>query len=289
MKTVKLTKGTVVYKIVFFIVFLIFLAYAISFIFPIFWLVVSSLSSKKEYQAALSFFPSVIQWGNYAKALSAISFHGHSFFEMSFNSLWYSLGGAFLGIATSTCFSYVISKYRFFGRKILYALAIFVMLVPIVGSFASQYRLYKVLGLLNSPTILIAFTSGFGMNFLVMTASFDNLSWNYAEAAFIDGAGHFSVFLMIMLPQIFAPFSALFIVSFIENWNDYMSPFLFMRELPTLSTGLYLYEQEIANDFSLSMPIYFAGVVLCVIPALVLFLVFQNTIMDMTVSGGVKE
>jgi ABC-type glycerol-3-phosphate transport system permease component len=69
-----------------------------------------------------------------------------------------------------------------------------------------------------------------------------------------------------------------------------MSPLIFIPKLPTLATGLYVYESLNSRKIDeMNMPIYFSGIVICMLPVLMLFLVFQNTIMEISMSGGVKE
>lgn len=275
--------------VVFTIAFVFFALYTLSILFPLIWLVVTSVKDLEGYYST-SFFPEGTWFfTNYIQAFKDLEINKVMPYEMLINSLWYSVGGAILGVAVSACFAYVVSKYRFFGRRVLYAIAIVVMLIPIVGALPSQYKLYSQLNMINSPLILLCFTSGFGLNFLVMKACFDNLSWSYAEAAFVDGATHSRVFFTVMLPQVLPTIAALFIVAFIGTWNDYMGPLVFLPKLPTLSTGLFLYQEKNFDKPNMSKPVFFAGVTLCMLPVLILFLAFQNTIMDISISGGVKE
>ena len=81
--------------------------------------------------------------------------------------------------------------------------------------------------------------------------------------------------------------ASLGIVAFISTWNDYMNPILFLESFPTMSMGLYIYQQETMQQ-GVNIPILFAGVVMSVIPVLTLFIVFQNSIMSLTLGGGLK-
>ena len=283
-------KNTTVQNIVLWSVFVLFALYAISIVVPIFWMIMNSLKTAPEYRTG-QFFPGGLEFANFSEAFNVFydEYTGVDLFGMIFNSIWYSVGGALLGVICSTFVAYSISKYRFVGRKLLSAIAIAVMIIPIVGALPSQYSVFETLQMTNSPLILLSMTSGFGMNYLVMLAAFDNLSWDYAEASFMDGAGHMRVFIQVMLPQVMPIFTALFLVAFIGIWNDYMSPLIFMPDIPMLATSLYEFKSLFKKDMDLSMPVYFTGVFLCFIPAFVLFMVFQNTIMDISLSGGVKE
>lgn len=70
-----------------------------------------------------------------------------------------------------------------------------------------------------------------------MYGFFKNVSWTYAEAAFVDGGGHFTVFFRIMLPLAIGPIVTLFVVSAIGHWNDYMTMILYIPSYPTLASG----------------------------------------------------
>ena len=165
-------------------------------------------------------------------------------------------------------------------------MVLLVMMIPVMGSFTAQYKLYTKLNLVNSPLILITSASGFGGTFLYVYSFFKTVSWNYAEAAFIDGAGPFTVFYKIMLPMVMPMLLAFFVMGFVGAWNDVQGPLTWLEELPTLSYGIYAYEQ-MAKYFA-NQPIYFSGVILSIIPVVILFILFQNAIMNNVSIGGLK-
>ena len=80
---------------------------------------------------------------------------------------------------------------------------------------------------------------------------------------------------------------AIFIIQFIGIWNDYMTPMLYLRKQPTLSYGIYMFEQMMQYQGA-NYPIYFAGVIMSLIPIIILFITFQKTLMENTVAGGLK-
>ena len=102
----------------------------------------------------------------------------------------------------------------------------------------------------------------------------------------IDGAGHFRTFIKVMMPQALGVIMALVLVAFIGQWNDYMFPILFLKDWPTLSSGLYIYQIEQVR--STNYPVLFAGLIISILPVLALYILFQNTLLDMTMSGGLK-
>ena len=268
------------------IVFTIFVLYTLTLVLAMVWAILASLKGNLEYKQGGSIFPKEWLFSNYVDAFKQVSANGKNMFVMLWNSIWYSFGGAALGVITSTVTAYVVAKYKFPGRSLIYGIALVTMMIPIVGSFPSQYLVYSALRILDSPLLLITKAAGFGFNFVVLYAFFKTLSWTYAEAGFIDGASHMRVFLKIMLPQALPVMGSLFIVSVVQLWNNYMEPILFLQSFPTLSSGLYIFQLEMSRDFN--YPLLFAGLIVSVIPVIIIFVCFQNTMMESMSVGGIK-
>ena len=267
-------------------VFVLFALYTFTLVYAMLWALGTSLKGQMEYWTNINGFPKEWKFSNYIDAFTAVQANEKNMLVMLFNTVWYSCGGAALGVIASAMTSYVVAKYRFPGRRFLYGMALVTMMIPIVGSYPSQYRVYDALGILDTPFLLVTKFAGFGFNFMVVYAFFKTLSWTYAEAGFIDGAGHLRVFLKIMLPQALPVMGSLFIISTVGLWNDYMEPILFLQSYPTLSSGLYIFQLEMTRG--INYPLLFAGLIVSVIPVIVIFVCFQNTMMNSMSVGGLK-
>ena len=266
--------------------FILLAFYAFTLIYAMGWAVLSSLKTQMEFSTNLVGLPKEWKFDNYLQAFRSVQAGGHNMFEMFFNSIWYSCGGALLGVIASAMVAYVVAKYEFPGRGLVYAVALVTMMIPVVGSFPSQYRMYSQLGILDSPLLLVTKFSGFGFNFVMLYSFFKTLSWTYAEAGFIDGASHLKVFLKVMLPQALPVMGSLFLVATVQLWNEYMEPNLFLQSHPTLSSGLYIFQLEMTRGTN--YPLLFAGLIVSVIPVIILFAKFQNTMMESMSMGGLK-
>lgn len=284
MKKRKMSGGE---RAVFIVIFVIFAVYAAYILYPFFFALNGSL--KENGRAFLADTVSVswpLHFGNYIKAFTELETAGNSFFRMIVNSVWVAGASTFLSMLSSTVVAYVLCKYKFPGRGFLYSLILVVMMLPIYGALPARYRLLSQLGWLNSPLYVLSAANGFDFAFLVAYSFFKGVSWNYAEAAFIDGAGHFKVFLQIMLPMALPAITAITITTFIGAWNAYEAPLLYLPQMPTLAAGLYAYNVKMV--YMANQPIYFAGVILSLIPVVGIFLAFQNTIMSKVYTGGLK-
>ena len=205
--------------------------------------------------------------------------------KMFFNSILYAGLMSLFCVATQVITAYAVAKYNFKGKNIIYAVAIIVMILPIIGSLASEVQIADAFGFRNSVLGVCLMRCKYtGIYFLVFYATFKSLSWSYAEAAQIDGASHFGTFFHIMLPLIKGTIFAVFILLFIEHWNDYYTPLVFLPEKPTLSYGLFTFQDDNAG----SIPLQFSACFLASIPILLVFIAFKDKIMGNVTMGGIK-
>ena len=277
-------------NVTFVIVFIVFAIYAATVIYALFWLLSNSFKTVAEWDANKFDLPKAFLKGNpianYVSAWKELNLDGVGIPGMRTNSVWYSVGGAFIGAWFCCMTAYIISKYNFIGKKAIYAVAIFQMILPIVGNLPATYKMYNDLHITNSPLLLIVNAGGLGGNFLILYAAFQGVSDSYMDAARIDGAGQYSVFFKIMLPQVFPAMFAIMLMGFIGTWNVYMGPLLYLEDFPTLATGLMVFEQEMVYD--VNMPVFFAGSMLLIVPTLALFAAFSDKILTSVSMGGLK-
>lgn len=275
---------------------LIPLLWGLLFVLMILWGVGISLADENWYlDNSSAFFPLKIDFSNYAKAMEKFTFESYingelvttNYFTLILNSLWFSIGMTATKMISTVFFAYAVAKFEFPGRKFLYAFIVLQMMMPIYGQTAANYQLLDNLRLVDSPLFLIGQGAGHGMYFLIVYAFFRNLPAGYAEAAKIDGAGPFTIFFKVMLPQARPIIVSLSVMQFIAAWNSYDVPLLYLPSYPTLSTALYLYKDNMFQ-LGLSTPTYFAGMLISIIPVAVLFLIFNKQIMNNISIGGMK-
>lgn len=275
------------------IFYLIFWVYSVAFLFFVFWAFYNSFKpSDEEFLTHMLDFPFVWRFQNYIDAYSYTTDKdsGVGFIGMFVNSIWFAGGSAFLTTLMHAITGYIFAKYTFPGQKIAFRIILISIALPIVGSLPSLYKVIYALNIQESPLILVMYLSGFGSNFLIMYAFFRSVSRTYMEAAEIDGANRFQIFFRIMLPMCAGPFLSLFLLTFIAQWNNYETPILFLRSMPTLSSGLYAFSENIKFDHSMinGRPLFFAGILMASLPVIVLVAIFGDKIMKNVNMGGIK-
>lgn len=276
------------------VLYMIVTIYCLSMIYVLLFGFVNSLKDATDYEWNNPFGLPSKEFGwhfdNYAKVLSdfkVFTLGGNEVYlmQMFFNSLFYAVLMSLFCMATQIITAYAIAKYDFKGKSVLYGVAVVVMLLPIIGSLASEVQMAEAFNFRNNLIGVCIMKCKYpGLYFLVFYATFKGLSWTYAEAAQIDGAGHFRVFIEIMLPLIKSTVFAVFILLFIEYWNDYYTPMVFLPESPTMSYGLFLFQ----TDNKASTPVQLASCLMACLPILVVFVAFKDKIMSNVTMGGIK-
>ena len=273
------------YKVVKWIVFAIFVLYAISLLAPFLWMLLNTFKSNGEYNAGNFFgFPKEWKFDNIIEVLK-FEIQGQTVLSMLLMSIVTTVLGTVINVGLSAISAYCVAKYNFPGKKLILGAAIFTMVVPIVGTLPAQVKMMDFLRINNSLIgVLFLYSGCFGFNFIMLHSSFETISWSYAEAAQIDGANRFQILFRVMLPLAKGPIIAVSILQAIVIWNDYSTPFLFMGNLKTLGIGLQKLKTAAIGNY----PLQFAGVMVAVIPIAILFACFQKTIIKNTVAGGLK-
>ena len=269
----------------------IFFIYSLSLLYPFLYAFLSSVRDPWDFLNDRVAFPETFDLSNYVKAFTEFNVYGVNFIEMFINSVLYTLFGTLMAITSSTLTSYVIAKYKFRIRGFLYGLAIFIMIVPIVGSQAAEIKLAQELHLYNSMIGMWIMRANFlGLYFLVFYAVFKSMPKGYYEASRIDGANDMQVMLKVALPLVKFTFFSIFLILFIEYWNDYLIPNLYLPNYKTLSLALFhqAQSQELENTKISRVPYVMASVLCVTVPVIIIFAIFSKRLMGNMSVGGLK-
>ena len=282
-------KRSVSERIIYAFVFILFSAFALSYLYIFFWGIMSSLKDHASIILEPFALPEKPNWRVFYEVFKEFSVNDSGFWEMTFNSLWFSVIPAAGGILFCAMLSYVTTKYKFFGARAYYFVSFVVMLLPIYSSGGAAYKLIYNLGLTNSYAYVLLGFGGLGATYMFFAAFYRNLSWSYAEAAFIDGANDWQVFFVIMLPQSITMLGALFLITWMGAWNSYDAQLLYLPEIPTLSVGIYLYDFMMRYNPAKGRSYLIAACMISCLPTLVMFICFNNVMMSNVSLGGIKE
>ena len=213
--------------------------------------------------------------------------------QMALNTIAYSVGCSLSKVIVTCVVAYLCARYDNWFSKIVYNLVIVTMIIPIVGSQAAEIQMAKELYLYDQIWGMWMMRANFlGMYFLVFHSVFKSMPAGYYEAAKIDGANDWQIMVRIALPLVKFTFLSIFLIIFIEYWNDYLIPNLYLPSYKTLSLALYQQSQgqELKGDMThlQHVPYIMSTVLLVTIPVIVLFSVFSERLMGNLSVGGLK-
>lgn len=211
------------------------------------------------------------------------------FLRWLLNSVVLSVGTMVIAMGTSVLASYAFSRFRFAGKAASMQILLLLNAFPQILSMFAIFRLFRLLGLLDSHAGLIFVYAGSMCIFSIwnMKGYFDSIPIEIEEASKIDGASNFQLIVRIILPLARPAIIVTAVMVLIFVWNEYLfaTTFMMKEESYTLAGGLY---QLQANDYSRSWPLFSAAAILVSLPILIIFFCFQKYMVSGLTAGGVK-
>ena len=257
--------------------------FALLWIFPIYWGIVTSLKPEDEVvRPVIELWPENITFEHYSNAL--------------FNTqlgLWYlnsvavAVGVTIITIVSSMLCGYVISQLQFPGRKLLWWLILASFMVPIQTLIISHFELIAGLGLLNTWAGIILPQLIHPVIIIVYKQFFDNVPKDFREAAVMDNASELRILLKVFIPMNWGITTALAIVVFIWTWNAFLWPFLAVTqsEMMTVPVGI----TQVNDNFGVYYARQLAAAILAGLPVALTYLIFQRQVTQaITLSAGIK-
>jgi len=278
------------------IALIIMILFTISLTIPVLWAIITSFKSNLDFIRNPFGLPKKWMWKNFITVFEKMYITQDMesgsrpvyLPELFFNSFIWSIGSAIPTIMSRCMVAYVVAKYDFKFGHILYSTVIITMILPIVGGLPSSLAVMRTTGVYDNFWGLCFIKIGFqGSEFLFFYAAFKGISWNYAEAAFIDGAGHAKVMFSIMIPLIMPTIFALGVMNFISHWNEWTATLIYIPSLPVAAYALYKFQNNTGNATS-GVPFVMISCMLIIIPVVILFTAFRNKLMGSITMGGLK-
>lgn len=259
---------------------------ALVFIFPIYWMIVTSLKPNSVImRLPPQFLPTHPIADHYISVLS-----DHRFFTFYKNSVIVAVltTGVTLMLAILASYSFSRFRYRFSGP--LQMLFLSTQMFPAVVLLIALYTMYSKCGLINTYTALVlaCTTSALPLSILVLKGFFDTVSATIEEAATIDGAGRFQTLFTIVIPLIKPGIVAVGLYSFLVCWDDFLWSLTLTNklEMRTLSAGIsMLYLGEQSQDWARVM----SAATSASLPILIVYIFLQKYMIEGLAMGAVKE
>ncbi|MGE8079799.1 carbohydrate ABC transporter permease [Peribacillus loiseleuriae] len=263
--------------------YLFLIVVCIASVYPFYWMFVGSTLTDSDI---FQFPPKLLPSGEFMNNLTGLAASA---------PVWKGLGNSLLitivfTIATlylCAIAGYAFAKFEFKGKNVMFVVVLLTMMLPAQVTLIPLFKMVIGLGWQNQPqaVILPALANAFGVFF--MRQNMMSIPTEMIEAARIDGSGEISIFHKIILPTTLPPLAALGILSFIQQWGNYLWPLIILQEresttLPVLLSMLVAPGQVVHYGQVL------AGTVISIVPVIILFLLLQKYFIAGIYGGSVK-
>jgi multiple sugar transport system permease protein len=276
--------------------YLAVIAISVATVAPLLWTFATSLKPAGDVlSSTLELFPAQPTIQNYIEVFTTVPFARYFV-----NSLILGVGGAATNVFFGALAGYALSKLRFRGSRAVFAGFLASMMIPTIVTIIPTFLVLRYFplvggndlfgqggtGLINTyAAVLLPYAAGpFAVFF--MKQFFDTIPDEYGEAARIDGASEFGIFLRVYLPLAKAGLAVLGILTFQAGWNTFLWPLIVLNDpnMMTVQVGLAGFANDHDTDFGPLM----AGTIIASIPVLVVFVVAQRYIIEGIASSGFK-
>ncbi|MEU5930955.1 carbohydrate ABC transporter permease [Micromonospora sp. NPDC047187] len=253
---------------------------------PLLWMFISSFKTNAEILADPWGLPGALHLDNWARAWTGA--HIGRYF---INSLVVVAGSVSLTMLMGATAAYVFARYEFRGRQVVYYLFVGGLMFPVFLALVPLFFVVRNAGLFNTWLGLILVYAAYSLPFTVffLTAFFRTLPTSVAEAALVDGCGHFRLFFRVMLPMARPGLISVAIFNFLSHWNQFLLPQVLLQGDESkwmLAQGLFALSvsQGYAGDYAR----LFAGLSIAVLPVLAVYVAFQRQVQSGLTAGQLK-
>ena len=257
---------------------------AIIMLLPFLWMFSASMRPVSEaYRLPPSFLPDRMDFTAYKTVIGSSIPFGRMYWNSFVVAALTTLGV----VATSALAAFAFARLKFPGQSLLFGLLLLGLMVPPALLLIPLFFGFAFTGILDTIWALVFPAVASPLGVFMMRQFMQGQPREFEEAAFIDGAGYWTIFRKISLPQLGPPVAALSIITFTQSWNNFVIPLVMVRkfETMTLPVGMRVLA-DAAGDFS--MVAVMAAVTMAVIPLFIVFLIGQRFIIEGITGSGLK-
>lgn len=264
------------------LIHLFLISVAISCLFPLLWMVGSSLKTQQTIFSDLSLVPKQMHWENYYLAWKEGGF-GRYFL----NSIFYTVSVVIGIVIVSSLAAFAFSRFEFRGKNAIFYMFMAAMMIPIPGSFIPLYVLLNKLHLRNTQLgyILCMINVGLSTSIFLLKTFFDKTPRELEDAARIDGCSKLGIWWHVALPLAKPVLAVVVVFNALAVWNEYILALIIFdsRHLMPLQVALTTFQGEFITQY----PLLMAGLTIAAIPIILVYLAMQKYIIKGVTAGAI--
>ncbi len=250
---------------------------------PFFWLVISSLKMPNDvFSIPIKWWPDPLTWNNYIDIWAKTDM-----LRWIRNTMVLAVIVTLLQVFTGSFAAYGFAKMRFPGRDVLFLAYVGTIAVPWQSYMIPQFIMMSQMRLSNTlwSIILLQAFGAFGV--FLMKQFYESIPEELSESARLDGLSEYGIWRRIVLPLSTPAIATLALLTFVNTWNDYMGPLIYLRDrsLWTIQIGL---RNMVSNLLDANFSLMFAGLTISVIPIAIIFLLGQRYFVEGIATTGMK-
>ncbi len=266
------------------LVWLLLVAGAVVMIVPFLWLVSTSLKEQRQiFMYPPQWIPNPVRWQNYPESMTVLPFA-----RFVGNTVMVTVITMIGTLLTSALCAYGFARLRFPGRDLIFMVLLSTLMLPYAVIMIPQYIMFKYLGWVDSylPLTVPAYFGGGVFNIFLLRQFFRTIPADLTDAARIDGANELRIWAQIMLPLARPALAVVAIFTFINSWNDFLGPLIYLssNDKFTIALGLATFKGMYATQWHYLM----AASTIMVVPIIVLFFLAQRYFVQGIVLTGMK-
>ena len=261
------------------------LAGALLFLFPVLVIFITALKPDGEIVHFRGLLPQQATLANFQEILG--NPEEIPIFRWFANSLFISSSVALLVLTVDSLAAYALARLDLPGKKWVFALIVGTLMVPGQILLVPVYLMLNRLGWLDTPLALIVPAGAGAFGVFMLHQFFLGIPKELEEAASLDGCSRLGIFWRVILPLSQPALATLGIFTFVGSWNDFLHPLIFLDSVDkyTLPVGIALFQTSYSSEYGLTL----AASVLCTVPVIVFFLLFQRQIIEGMAMTGLKD
>ena len=251
---------------------------------PVVSCVITAFKTETEYQNTnvMTLPESWLNFDNFIKAFNKANM-GRAFINSFIVLVFVVFGSVMVG----SMLAYVLNRFTFPGNGLIRSLFLFATLLPGIAMQVATYQLMYQIGFINHLYGYIILSMGTDViSIYIFIQFFENIPTSLDESAYMDGASYFTIFFKILFPLLKPAIVTVMILKGVGTYNEYYNASLYLSDpkLKTIAISLYTFVGPLGSKYNLIC----AGVIISLIPALVVFLIFQKQIYSGLTAGAVK-